>query len=311
MKALTDNTCILLATFKSYRPVATVTHKLLANYWPDHPPLFVAGVTELDGATCLTTTSDVREWTGVVADACDQLSDLGFSSVYLVLDDHPPLNSCHSIHLNDTIPHLLTALDATYIGLNGWGYGRPGRHVNGQLLSHKDWKLERVQANFTWKGSLHPGLWSVTRLGRFARLIQENYPPDRRTAWAFERLVGQDDLVVDFDCNNSFYRVCGRRMTASQSRYIRYRAAFAGASLLEKMLNRAIVAPASLTRSARVLGHYYEGPYPLFWSGIISQGRLNPVFASYARAYRRRDLRPLILNALSDWDPSTIPKNNR
>lgn len=311
MKAPADNTCILLATVESYRPVASVTHNLLADYWPDHPPLFVAGVTELEGATCLKTTGDVREWTGVVADACDQLSDLGFSSVYLVLDDHPPLNSCHSVHLNQTIPRLLTALDATYIGLNGWGYGRPGRHINGQLLSPKDWRLERVQADFTWKGSLHPGLWSVTRLGRFARLIQENYSPDRRTAWAFERLVGRDDLVVDFDCKNSFYRVCGRCMTASPSRYIQYRAAFAGASLLEKMLNRATGGPAPLNKSARVLGHYYEGPYPLFWSGIVTQGRLNPVFASYARAYRGRDLRHLMLNALSDWDHSAILTNDR
>lgn len=299
----TGKTCILLSTFSKYLPIARITHELLSRYWSDHPPLFIAGVEHFgsENATCLPVRSDIKEWTTILADACDVLLSSGFSDAYLILDDHPPLNGCHVEHLNTTIPRLRESLDATYIGLNGWGYGRPGRRINGRILSSNGWKLENMDSSFTWKASLHPGLWSVARLGRLCRMIQDVYPPNRRTAWAFERVVGGNRLPAGFDYAGSFYRVCGRCMTDQWSRYLRYRSAYTGVSLLYAVLRKLGIEGVYLKRIVDALGFYYEGPYPLFWSGLVSQGRVNPSFLKYAELYRRTDLYPIIRHRVPHW----------
>ncbi len=289
-------TCILLPTFSRYLPLARITHHLLSIFWPGHPPVFIAGVENYqdEKATCLPIRSDAKEWTSILADACDDLISSGFSNVYLILDDHPPVNSCHAEHLNSTIPRLRESLDATYIALNGWGYGRSGRRINGDILTTDEWNLERVGHDFTWKASLHPGLWSLQRLAYLSRTISRTYPTDRRTAWAFERIVGGERLAADFDCTRSFYRVCGRCMTDRRTRYFRYRFAYAFVGLLRSLAHRLPVDATPLNRVMDALGYYYEGPYPLFWSGMVSQGRVNPAFLRYAALLRRRDLYPLI-----------------
>ena len=33
--------------------------------------------------------------------------------------------------------------------------------------------------------------------------------------------------------------------------------------------------------------HFYDGPYPLFWSGLMKKGRLNPDLVFFLRLHRR------------------------
>jgi hypothetical protein len=291
-----SKTCILIPTFADYIAVAAVTRSLLSRYWPQHPAAFFAGLPEsLSPGPCLPLRSDVKDWCSIVADACDDLAEMGYTDVYLILDDHPPLNPCHDQHLNATLPQCRRELNATYIGLNGWGYGRSGRRANGAIYPRKYWRMERVDGAFAWRFSLHPGLWSLRRLGALARAVETQNPPGRRTAWNFERMANNNDLPVDFDCANTCYRVCGYRMTASRVRYLIYRAAYLSL-LLYRRLESLSAGPADDDVLINALGYYYEGPYPLFWSGLIVQGRLNPTLLRYVAVARRHDLRALLFS---------------
>jgi hypothetical protein len=108
-------------------------------------------------------------------------------------------------------------------------------------------------------------------------------------------MANNNDLPVDFDCANTCYRVCGYRMTASRVRYLIYRAAYLSL-LLYRRLESLSAGPADDDVLINALGYYYEGPYPLFWSGLIVQGRLNPTLLRYVAVARRHDLRALLFS---------------
>ena len=72
---------------------------------------------------------DPVDWIGVTLDAVQDLLSHGYRSVYLVLDDHPPLGRCQPNLLNNVLPKILFERDATNISLFGSGQGR---QVEGQ-----------------------------------------------------------------------------------------------------------------------------------------------------------------------------------
>ena len=287
------NTCILLSTFDKYYPVAKITSTLIEHFWPSHPPLFVAGLDSAPWAVkCFPPLAQNSGWCSVLARACSQLLEEGFDCTYLILDDHPPLNSCHERHLNLTLPNAMKTLDATYIGLNGWGYGRSDRQINGSIEPEGFWKLEKVSKDFRWKASLHPGLWSLPRLTEVFAMLQKN--SEQATPWGFERLIGSNQLSVTFDQFDTFYRVCGRCMTASKGRFYGYWSLYGVFSLMDRAAKLGGFSQGSENRWTKAVGYYYEGPYPLFWSGLLTQGRANLTFKEYLKLFRRDELNSLL-----------------
>ncbi|MFZ0485952.1 MAG: hypothetical protein WAL83_03050 [Arenicellales bacterium] len=290
-----SKTCILIPTFAGYIAVAAITRSLLSRYWPQHPAIFFAGLPEsLSPGPCLPLRSEVKDWCSIVADACDDLAEMGYTDVYLILDDHPPLNLCHCRHLNTTLPMLRAEFDATFIGLNGWGYGRSGRKVTGTICPPKYWNMEHVNDAFAWRYSLHPGLWCLERLGALARAVETLNPPGERSAWNFERTANKGSFAADLGFANTCYRVCGYRMTASSTRYLRYRAAYLSVLLYKRLQSTLSGRPLTVDATLDAIGYYYEGPYPLFWSGLIVQGRFNPALSRHIAIARRRDLSALL-----------------
>lgn len=53
---------------------------------------------------------------------------------------------------------------------------------------------------------------------------------------------------------------------------------------------------------ARYLGpyHFYDGPYPMFWSGLMKKGRLNPDLLFFLKLHRRHALRSELEQALGN-----------
>jgi len=289
-------TCILVSTSGRYLPIAKFTITMLNRYWQAHPELFVCGGGSSHGPNWFDTDAAPQDWLSITRSACRRLHRKGYKRVYLILDDHPPLASCNSVHLNQTLPRLLDDLTATCIGLNGWGIGREGRRVRGEILRSYYYNLERLPADFAWKFSLHPTLWNLERLIALLDTLIEMLPLPDRTPWRFERFSSQPGLGLSFDYLESAYRVCGRCMTSSNSRYFRHAAKIGFMRLRRLFVNRTGttgkygLADARFDERLDALGQYYEGPYPLFWSGLIMAGKPNARFIEFVRRNRYPDM---------------------
>ena len=271
---------ILLSTWDQQAWVGKVTLRQLDRCWPGHPPVYTCGCSSVveDLPRALPLRSHPQDWMSILLDACrDQLTE-GFKKVYLVLDDHPPLLDCHVPHLNETLPRYLDQLDATCIGLNGYGQGRPDG--GGRIL--KDLHgLEEVGPLFPWKFSLHPGLWNLEKLASLLDEAVNQLAPDERTAWKFERLGHPDTGLLPEAYHRGCYRVCGERMAVSPLLSAHSARALRLARFRYGLANRLATFWMSATRKdawrakSRYLFRFYTGPYPLFWSGLLQRGRVH------------------------------------
>jgi hypothetical protein len=271
---------ILLSTWDQQAWVGRVTLRQLERRWPGHPPVHTcgcsSGVTDLPGMLPLR--SHPQDWMSILLDACRDQLDQGFAKLYLILDDHPPVLDCHAFHLNETLPRYLDELGATCIGLNGYGQGRPdgGGRIRDDLHG-----VEEVDPSFAWKFSLHPGLWNIERLAGILETAVKELAPEQRTAWKFERLGDSGVGLVSDARHRGCYRVCGERMAASPL--------FSPPALRALRLARARYAVVNRLAGPwmpsakrenwqarfRYLFRFYEGPYPLFWSGLLQRGRVH------------------------------------
>ena len=184
-----DDLCILISTCDAYKELASWTAKTIDRYWRPHPRVFFCGSRDTRDGVWIPMTRDPVDWMGITLDAAAALQERGYKKCYLVLDDHAPVFSCHASHLNDTIPYLMDKIDATYIGLNGWG--QPGREKNGKVLGQDFYYIENVSPDYPWKYQLHPGLWCLSSLIEILKTLTRQLPIEKHNPWSFERRSGE------------------------------------------------------------------------------------------------------------------------
>jgi hypothetical protein len=279
------NTCILISTCEKYRPLAEFTRARIREFWKDAPPLRLCGIS---GDPCaLPLRDDPRNWMKVARSACDDLMADGFSQAYIILDDHPPLGTCHAVHLNETIPAMMRELDAVSIALSGWGQGRTPL---GKVHRWRDWELDRCLPTTLWKYPLHPALWRLDALRQILDRLIVTLPEDEHTPWAFERKGGAAESGMPESLSAHSYRIEGRSKSAkkypSQFDWLKYSTdvyRYAVKMIGGKQARAAV--------DERILGvhHYYHGPYPLIWSGLMRKGVLNPNALFFLMVGRRND----------------------
>lgn len=297
-----NDLCILIPTFERYRTVAQFTRAKLDEHWPGHPPIFFCGLSGPAGdETFLPLRDDPADWMALVRTAVSDLQARGFRQCYLILDDHPPLDRCHARHLQETLPRLMDRLNASFINLLGWGQHRPRQ---GQILGAEDSHIEKPAREYPWKFALHPGLWDLRAFSDILDVLLKNSDLRERTCWKFERRAGMEDFPLPEQWRDTAYRVCGRAMSARPGHPFRAwqrRAELAGFDLLRFFI-RVLRGPQARERfDARYLGvyHFYEGPYPLFWSGLMKKGRLNSDLVFFLR-WSRRDAQLAELHRVLD-----------
>lgn len=300
------NVCILISTCERYRPMARFTVQQIRKYWDTPPPLLSCGLESAleDSCTALSLRDDPKNWMAVTLSACRDLKSKGFSRAYVILDDHPPLARCHAEHLNVTIPAMMTELGATSISLSGYGQRR--RRM-GQIVHWRSWDIDKVPATELWKFPLHPALWNLDALQTILEHLIQTLPVAEQTPWAFERKGGDPDSTLPENLKSNCYRLCGEQMTAR-----------AGYKLRHFPLCLAQLAADGMRFFARILGGHkarkaadatfrwldcpYDGPYPLFWSGLMTKGKINPHLATYLSVTGKRNLLSVIESV------STSPK---
>lgn len=282
-------TCILISTFEKYRRLAEWTARRIDSEWKNHPPIFYAGL-DADGGSSLGFNGESSDWMSVNLDAVIRLQEGGYTHAYLILDDHPPVGRCNDQFLNDELPLLASKLDASYIGLLGYGQHRESE---GDVLGKEFACLEKSAPNYRWKFSLHPGLWKLASLERILKARMELYAGNDRSPWNFER--HRDDL--EFSRRFTSYRVNGASCIAGGivSKFC------IAAEAWRRFVADCILFSAKITggkagrdvaemRSMWLYGHY-QGPYPIFWSGCMRQGCANQDFERWVTRHGSNVLR--------------------
>ncbi len=265
---------ILISTFDRYEKLAHWTAVQIERQWADHPPIFYSGLRG-DDIRYLDYKEGEKDWMSITLHAVEQLQQRGFTQAYLILDDHPPVGPCHEVALNETLPSLALELDATYIGLLGYGqHWQP----NGKILKRKYSLLEQSSISYRWKFSLHPGLWNLKGLRELLLERMRIYKGTERTPWNFEQHRDSEKNRHLLPLLNSCYRIKGSLFLKKKpqmqkeifcetvTRFIADIMLFK-AKITGGILRRQLVQKKLFWRY-----HHYLGPYPLFWSGVMQQG---------------------------------------
>ncbi len=287
-------TCILLSTCDRYADLAGLTLDLIHQRWKNHPPVFVCGMSNpfRSDVVTLLDKEDPRDWIGITESAARQLLDKGYKKCYLILDDHPPLQICNEIHLNKTLPALMDDLGAAYIGLHGWDQNTLS---DGKILLGGYLWLQKQSPSFLWQYALHPALWNVQALREIAGSLPKiGDDIASRSVWAFERRSGAASSQIPHVWQGKAYRVFGLRMLGGKFSLIRG----LGRRILFLLLNfmfllsKMVFGAKGQERLIDRFIHetlFYNGPYPLYWSGVMQKGRLNKNFERYLLSHRRND----------------------
>ena len=275
---MSERLAILIPTCLKYERLANATAEMISQFWKGHPAIYYCGLETNypDRGNWLPLERNPSDWIGIAYDACVLLNDKGFDKVYLILDDHPPIGVCHPERLNNDLPLLMDDLHASCINLNGWSrYGRDGRKPSGDILPRRWYRLEKLPSDFLWRYSLHPALWELQSLIALLGAFLERYSVQERSPWLFERKA--NDVVKDIHLGNA-YRVCGPCMTSRVLGNVRYVIHLLFLKLMRKFGN---------TQDYDDYAQYYDGPYPLYWSGVMQAGRENTQLMRFLRNNNR------------------------
>ncbi|MFZ4778377.1 MAG: hypothetical protein ACOYM3_23655 [Terrimicrobiaceae bacterium] len=286
-------TGILIATYDRQEALARWTAARIRLLWPGHPPVFFSGLTRR-GEGNLGFEGDSRDWMNVNLQAVRQLIGRGFQRAYLILDDHPPVGSCYADYLNDRLPELSGNLHAACIGLLGYGQHR---RREGHILGPAEDFLEHSLPAYRWKFSLHPGLWTLEDLQTLLECRMKTYPHGQRTPWNFERhrdvpgdprvdsiagrcfrIRGASCLAPDAGARATLFFESGLRLLADTELFA------------AKLAGGKAARDSAELRRLWMFGHYL-GPYPIFWSGCMRQGKPHRDFEKWLARFGSRELR--------------------
>jgi len=292
-------TCILISTFDRCERLARWTHSRIDKEWAGHPPVFFAGLSRRDERS-VGFDGDPSDWMSVNLQAVVRLLESGYRRAYLILDDHPPVGRCNAGFLNARLPELSADLGTAYIGLLGYGQHR---RREGKILGPADDFLEQSLPAYRWKFSLHPGLWNLEDLKTLLESRMETYPPGQRSPWNFERHRDvPGDPRVDSLAGRCF-RICGSSSLAPDAGA---HATLALESALRLMADAELFAAklaggrasrdSAELRRLWLFGHYL-GPYPIFWSGCMQQGKPHADFEKWLVRLGPRELKSAWMDA--------------
>jgi hypothetical protein len=212
---------------------------------------------------------------------------MGFDAIYLIAEEHIPLADCHEEHLNKTIPTLMNSLSATYISLMGWDNRRyPSKsEVLGPELHYMRSLAPENEPRF----HLHPALWRTSILEECCHLALKD-PLKNGSAWHFEKACGNPANEMPHQTKAGCYQIHAGALSPRRKGVIA-RAVSAGERFLyHRLMALYPLIPAGVPASMywelmRFDDVFCDGPYPMFFSGIMAKGRLNPFFMRYLQRY--------------------------
>ena len=278
---------ILVPVWRDYEWIAPIAIERIDACWPSHPEIRFCGLSEARGLPVLPLEpgTDRSNWTQVLLGGVEKMRALGFGRIYLILEEHIPLGPCHEEHLNTTLPALMDALPASYISLMGWDNRRfPSRSP---VLAKSRHQLKRLTGTNDPRFHLHPALWDLEILEHCCRLALQNQEKNG-SAWHFEKASARPDAPLPPAAKNGCYQIRASALALQPPSPPR-----SALSAIDRFVFHKIMALYPLIPSRRVgrrfLRHvpfddvFCNGPYPMFYSGIMAKGGLNRFFVNYLR----------------------------
>jgi hypothetical protein len=286
-----ERLCILVPVYYPYRWLAPLMQKCLDDFWQEHPPIFYCGLQpgEAGGLPVLPLrdTTLPRDWPAFVRDAVEQLITRGFDKCYLLLEEHLPLEKCHSHHLNASLPSLMDALDGAYIGLMGWDNRRFSTRA--PILGPDAHRMMHLTTPDAPRFHLHPSLW---RLAALRDCLDLTLREPVHTPWRFEKVCDRPDAALPELWKKGCYLVSSRTLGNTPLSGWQILAGWLERFVFHKLMALHPLLPGKRIGQAfwRVVGFddfFYRGPYPMFFSGVMAKGKLNPYFVNYIQNHPR------------------------
>jgi hypothetical protein len=280
--------CILVPVWRDYTWIAPITRKMIAEYWPSHPDLWFCGLNEQEGEGLpnipLGSDADRSNWAGVLLQGVCGIREKGYDAVYLIAEEHIPLQRCHEEHLNQTIPRLFADLGASYISLMGWD-NRRFTSKSPRLDKDRYW-LQHLVAADDPRFHLHPALWSAETMEKCC-LIALRDKGNNGSAWHFEKACGRDRGDLNEE-SKGCYQICAASLASNPPSIGR---GFLNG--MERFSFHKLMALLPLLSDQKIKKRIWEfagfddvfcdGPYPLFFSGIMAKGGLNHFFVRFLK----------------------------
>jgi hypothetical protein len=276
---------ILVPVYHPYRWVAPYMQRGLDAYWKDHPSTFFCGLLaeEADGLPVLPLHESTlpRDWSAFMRDAVGELLSRGFTKCYLLLEEHLPLAECHATHLNVTLPRLLDELDAAYIGLMGWDNRR--YTTRAPILDETKHRLMHLSIPSAPRFHLHPSLWRLEALRDCLDLVLRD---PVHTPWRFEKVTERADADLPARWKQGCYQICGEALALQSPTGAQAQRAALERFFLHKLMALHPLLPSAGLRkkfweSVGFDNFFYNGPYPMFFSGVMAKGGINPHFVRH------------------------------
>ncbi len=280
-------TGILIPVWHSYRWMAPLTLRWLDRFWPSHPPVWFCGLDRGGDLPSFPVSSgtDLTNWSAMVLDGVKQMRSMGFEFVYLVAEEHVPLATCNEEHLNVTLPRLMGCLPAVYISLMGWDNRRFSSRS--PVLPASCYKFKHLVGTKDPRFHLHPALWRIDALQTCCELALED-AGKMGSAWHFEKINSRGS-----GCHSPEWKLQCYQIHSAALRLIKPSAFRHAASSFENFIFNKLRALVPLIRSFRLAGRYAmavgfdnvycDGPYPMYFSGIMAKGRMNPFLEKHLR----------------------------
>jgi hypothetical protein len=283
-----DRLCILITVYHPYRWTAPFTWQMIQKFWPGHPPVYFCGLTSEEAGDLphipVKDSALPRVWADFAFDAAAKLRADGFEAVYFFLEDHMPLDHCHVENLRELLPSLLNSLPASYIGLMGWDNRRFATR-GGKVLPPIRHRLMHLTTARAPRFHLHPSLFRMDALFACLEALRKHTKPN---PWGFEKLCDKLDAPLPGEFKAACYQICGselalrkpgvgKRLSDRLERWVFHRAMWMVP--LAYRIGRG-------TQLAKAIGFdnfFYQGPFPMFFSGVMAAGRVNPFFLRYLR----------------------------
>tara|TARA_Y100000588_G_scaffold172428_1_gene186287 strand:- start:404 stop:1009 length:606 start_codon:yes stop_codon:yes gene_type:complete len=187
------------------------------------------------------------------------------------------------------LPKLLNDLDVVNISLFGSGQGR---EIEGPICVSHPIGLEKLPESYLWRYSLHPGLWSLVALRELLLILDGKLTSvDKRSAWSFERLGANNQVVVRNKPRPS-YRLTPP-LTINLGYDARLAALYRGVGNVTRSVSGRVAGADAWNHMSGLFNfsyHYYARPYPIFWCSVMEKGHMNSEFKRFCRFFLKRRL---------------------
>ena len=218
-------------------------------------------------------------------DGARQIVDMGYRRAYLIPEEHVSLGPCHQQHLNETLPAWMEELEAAYIGLMGWDNRR--YCSKSPLLSARHGRMMHLRSPGDPRFHLHPALWRLDVLCACAELAQRD-EAKCGSAWHFEKANEKANADLKHEWKQACYQIAARRLALDPSGATSAILATAERFAFNKLMAlyphiRPRRAANAFTKAMGFDNFFCRGPYPMFYSGLMVKGGLNPYAARFLR----------------------------